>query len=139
MGIMVDQGFDKQTVLNVNALVPGERDIKLLIVKYIPLMLEFVTPDIAFVNHRIARPDLAQKIAAGQTGMPEFKARRMVGRDAVNCIKLDHLVQGNQISDEGGDIVVEFPQIDIDPLHDPVQEFLKFFHWRSLFQIFKIR
>jgi hypothetical protein len=52
--------------------------------------------------------------------MPEFKVERMVGRDTVKCIEFDHLVQGNEIFDEGGDIVIEFTQVDIDSLHDPV-------------------
>ena len=58
----------------------------------------------------------------------------MVGRDAVKRIEFDHLVQGNEIFDEGRDIIIEFTQIDIDALYDPVQEFFKFFHWRYLLQ-----
>jgi hypothetical protein len=64
--------------------------------------------------------------------MPELKVERMVGRDTVKRIEFDHLVQGNQSLDEGGDIVIEFPQIDVDSLNNSVQQLGQFFHNGSL-------
>ena len=49
VGIVVNQGFDQQTVFDVDAFVPADRNFKLLVMKDIPLMFELVAPDIAFV------------------------------------------------------------------------------------------
>jgi hypothetical protein len=92
-------------------------------------MFELVAPDIAFVKDGVAGSNPSEEITAGQTGMPEFKVERMMGGNSVERIKQDGLVQGHYIPDKRGRIVFELAQIDIDALHDAVQEFFEFFHW----------
>jgi hypothetical protein len=103
-----------------------------LIAKYITLVFEFVTPDITFVKYRISGTDFPQKITAGQTGMPEYKVKGMVGGNTVKGIEFDHLIQWNQIFDKRTCVVIQFTQVDIVSLNNPVQEFFQFFHDGSL-------
>jgi hypothetical protein len=100
--------------------------------KYINLLFEFVATDVSFVKYGISGSDFTQKIAAGQTGLPEYKIKRMVGGNAVESIEFDHLVQWNQIFEKRTYIVIKFTQIDIDSLNNPVQQFFQFFHDGSL-------
>lgn len=92
VGIVVNQGFDQKTVLDIDAFIAGYRNFKLLIAQDIAFVLEFVAADIAFVKYRVAGPDFPQKITAGQAGIPELKIQRIMGREAVKGIEFDHLV-----------------------------------------------
>jgi len=66
MGKIVNQGFDEKTIFNVNALISGDGDFKLLIMKYITPVFQFVAPDITFVKYRISDTDFPQEITAGK-------------------------------------------------------------------------
>jgi len=132
MGKIVNQGFDEKTIFNVNALISGDGDFKLLIMKYITPVFQFVAPDITFVKYRISDTDFPQEITAGQAGMSEHKIKGMVGGNAVEGIEFDHLIQWNQILDKGTDVVLKFTQIDINSLNNPAQQFFQFFHENPL-------
>ena len=53
MGEVVDQGFDQETVFDSDSFISGNQDLKILILEYIPLFLELVSPDVALVKNRV--------------------------------------------------------------------------------------
>ena len=60
--------------------------------------------------------------------MPELKIQRMMGRDAVEGIKFYQLIEWNKVFDKRPNIELEFPQIDVDALDDPVEKCFQCFH-----------
>ena len=53
--------------------------------------------------------------------MSELKIQRMMGCDAVKCIKFGHLVGLDNIFHKRLYIVGKFPEINIIPLHNSVK------------------
>jgi hypothetical protein len=60
--------------------------------------------------------------------MQELKIQRMMRRDAVKAIKFYQLVQRDKIFDKWMNVIVEFPQINVDASYDPVEKFLQCLH-----------
>ena len=56
MGKIVHKGLDQKTIFDVNLFIPGDRDFKLLELKYSSLFFKFVSPDVAFVKQRVCYP-----------------------------------------------------------------------------------
>ena len=49
----MDQGFDQETVFDPDSFISGNQDLIILILKYIPLFFELVSPDVALVKNRV--------------------------------------------------------------------------------------
>ena len=46
----VNQGFNQITVFDFDAFIPGDRNFKLIKLKYVTTVFEFVAPNIAFIK-----------------------------------------------------------------------------------------
>jgi hypothetical protein len=53
----------------------------------------------------------------------EHQVQGMVGGNAVKGIELGHLLSGNELFNQRIDIELQFPEVDVDPLDDPIIEF----------------
>jgi len=60
--------------------------------------------------------------------MQELEVQRMLGRDAVETIKFYQLVEWDKVFDKRMNIIIEFPQINVDASYDPVEKFFQSLH-----------
>jgi hypothetical protein len=51
-----------------------------------------------------------------------------MGRDAVKTIKFYQLVEWDKVFDKRMNVIIEFPQINVDASYDPVEKFFQCLH-----------
>jgi hypothetical protein len=90
--------------------------------KKITPFFQLVTTDVTFIEQRVRHPAFSQKVAAREVGMFKYQIQGMVRRDAVEGIKFGHLFGWNELVDHRIDIELQFPEVDVRTLDDPIIE-----------------
>ena len=64
----------------------------------------------------------------GQIGIEELEVQRMMRCDAVKTIKFYQLVEWDKVFDKRMDVIIEFPQINVDSLYDSFEKYFQCLH-----------
>ena len=100
--------------------------------KNIVFSLQLISANVAFIKHRVIHPAFSQKIAAGKVGMAEVKIQRMVRGNAVKGVEFGKLAKRKHILNIGGQVEIQFSEVDVDPLSNSCNEVFNLFHFRYL-------
>jgi hypothetical protein len=128
MGIIVHQSFNKNAVFNVDDFIFCQGQDELVEINIAPFTLEFIYPDIAFIENGISHPALAQEITAGYGRMLEMKVKGMIRSDPVKGIKLTHLIKGDELNGKWTHIKIQLTEVNVHPLHNSTKKFAQLFH-----------
>ena len=60
--------------------------------------------------------------------MAKLKIEGMMGGDPVEGIKFYELIEWDKVFDKRMNVIIEFPQINVDASYDPVEKFFQCFH-----------
>ena len=131
MGKAVHQGFDEEAVLDMDHFIIMERDLQALIAEDLSLGLQFISPDVTLVEHRIIHDAFPQEITSGQTGAFKSEIKRMVGSQPIKGIKLSELSRRDDVANSRSHVKGRFSEVDVDPINDPVDQFFELLHASS--------
>jgi hypothetical protein len=134
VGVVVDQGLDQEAVFDPDDFVVVEGDFVIQSLDVFPLALQFIPPDIAFVQDGVVDAALAEKIASRQAGVAEMEVQGVVGGDPVEGIEFAKLFDRDLVPHVRIGIEFELAEVDVHTLNDSVDESFELLHADSPFE-----